>query len=96
MQPRLLGDRFTEEELNILLNSWPTVAAAGHAIDQRTIAALDRLGRDIGYGALAQMAQWMYEIRCHGNQENAATLKRERFNALGWPLPEGFEQAAGK
>ena len=83
----------TGEQLNTLLNSWRE-GTVGYAQDTEAIAALDEIGKRIGYGFMEQLAHWLYQAQCHGKTDEAAELKRERFQALGWPLPETFEHVA--
>lgn len=81
------------EELNVVVNSWPEGTRGWH-MDASAIAQLDHLGKEIGYGALEQFAHWLYLIQCHGVAQEVAAMKRERFRALGWPLPSRFEEVA--
>ncbi len=85
----------TLDELNVLMNSWPEGTVGWHS-DGAALRELDRIGSAIGYGALAQFSQWLYETQCHKDQANAALLKRERFKLLGWDLPDNFEEVARK
>lgn len=82
----------TAEELNALVNTWPE-GSVGYASERERIAELDKIGKAIGYGALHQLAEFLYEIQCHDYTDNAAAMKRERFSLMGWPLPAMFESA---
>lgn len=86
---------YTLAELDALLNGWSD-RTMGNTTDAEAIRRLDEIGAAIGYGALAQLAQWLYEIQCHRDPTAAARMNRERFAALGWPLPPGFNEAAVK
>lgn len=90
-----LGEKLTAAELNSLLNSWDE-RSVGHASDREIIAQLEVIGEIIGYGALHQLAGRLYEIQYHGIIKTAAAMKRERFKAMGWKLPDDFEQVAAK
>lgn len=85
----------TVEELNVLINAWPN-GTQGHDAERHVIAQMDALGAAIGYGALQQIATWLYDAQCLGDPTAAAALKRERFRAMGYPLPEDFETVATK
>ncbi len=89
------GDKLTAEELNSLLNSWPE-GSQGHDNERAIIAALDAIGAGVGYGALHQLAGFLYNVQCHGDPSLAAAMKRSRFKSLGWELPEDFETVARK
>lgn len=80
-------------DLNIMLNSWPE-GCLGWERDKKVLMTLDHLGNEIGYGALQQFATWLRDIQCYGKPKEACDLKRERFTALGWKLPERFEEVA--
>lgn len=83
----------TDKQLNTLLNSWPE-GAIGHDVEQFIIEALNHYGKTIGYGALNQLAEFLRQIQCDHTSEQAASLKRNRFAALGWKLPDDFEEVA--
>jgi hypothetical protein len=83
------------DDLNVLINGWEE-GTLGHEEQRQAIAALDILGKRLGYGALAQIAQWLYEVQCHDDPKKAIFMKRERFHSLGWNLPERFEEVAAK
>lgn len=83
----------TKDELNTILNSWPE-GCNGHEQDRALIEQLDDLGSAAGYGWLAQLAQYLYEIQCHGTPDRAAAMKRSRFGSLGWQLPADFDEVA--
>jgi hypothetical protein len=87
--------RYTLEETILLICSWPE-GTRGYIEQSRIIAILDTIGKEIGYGALEQMTHWLYQIRCLGNPKEAVDLKRERFAAVGWELPENFEELEKK
>jgi hypothetical protein len=90
-----IGEKMTAGELNTLLNSHPE-GTVGHETDRIAIGQLDAIGALLGYGFLNQLAGWLYETQCHADPENAAKMKRERFRAMGWPLPGDFEWVASK
>lgn len=85
------GDKLTVDELNTILNSWQH-GSHGHDTEKQMIEALDQIGSTIGYGAMHQLAGWMYEIQCHGDMQNAVKMKRSRFKSLGWKLSLAFEK----
>ena len=90
-----IGDKLTPNELVSLLASWPE-GTVGYQADVAAIKTLDRIGAELGYGWLHQLAQFLYETQCHGSTKNAANLKRSRFESLGWTLPKDFESVAAK
>lgn len=85
----------TDHELDCLFNSWPG-GTVGAAQDAAAIAAMNRIGEQIGYGWLAQLAQFIYEAQCHKDAARAIGMKRSRFASLGWQLPADFEEIAAK
>jgi hypothetical protein len=89
------GDKMTEAELNTLINSHREGTAL-HGQERSIIGILDNIGRMIGYGRIAQIAEHIRNARLYGQTEAAAGLKRERFSLLGWPLPDNFEEVAKK
>lgn len=87
--------KLTPKELSILVNSWPE-HTLGHSMDSDAICKLDEIGAKIGYGALAQLAQWIREIQCDRNCANVVALKTSRFKYLGWPLHPDFPNVVRK
>jgi hypothetical protein len=84
-------DKLRLEKLNTLLNAFPE-GSVGERQECLDIAALDQIGRRIGYGRLEQLAHQLYQIQCLGDIAELEKLKRERFLNLNWPLPKNFDE----
>jgi hypothetical protein len=84
---------YSTDELNTLLNSWPD-NTRGHVFERTVIGVLDTIGRQIGYGALEDLAHGLYLIQCNNDIKEVANFKQKRFKSLNWPLPPNFEEVA--
>jgi hypothetical protein len=84
------GSHFSIDEIDEAMNSWP-LGTVGSRADRKVIEQLDEIGKEIGYGALAQFADWLRDIRLYGEIEKIKQFKIQRFKELGWELPKALE-----
>lgn len=64
----------------------------GFYLEGLIIEVLNTLGRAHGYGAVAQMAQWIREVQCDRNPEPFAEFKEKRFKQMNRKLPDDWNE----
>lgn len=85
------------EDLNTLLNLWhEKMHPQQHEMEKLAIGLLDMIGRQIGYGNLASLAEQMKEIQCYKTLKYAVVRKRVHFENICMKLPDNFEEIASK
>ena len=94
------GDKLNLRELIVLLNRYrhdeTSPQYADFKRESKYIEALDDMGTQSGYVTIAQLAQLLCEVQGSGDMRESVAVKRERFEALGWKLPDDFEKVARK